>query len=103
MEVAFSEKKILSIAYLNLNSQRNKTNDLRNFIQDIPLAYFVLSETKLDSSFPTSQFHIPGYQIRAMRDRNKYGGGLTEYVKKSVICKKFKNLKRSHINLFVQN
>ena len=76
------------IAYLNLNSLRYKINDLRNFFQDPPLAYLVLSETKLDSSFPAAQFHIPGYQIRARRDQNKYGGGVIKYVKKGVICQK---------------
>ena len=76
------------IAQLDLNSLKNKINDLRILIQDIPLDYFVLSEAKLDKSFPTAQFHIPGYEIKAKKDRNKYGGGLIEYVKKVVICKR---------------
>ena len=38
------------IAYLNLNSLRNKINDLSILIQDISLDYFVLSKTKLDRS-----------------------------------------------------
>ena len=25
---------------------------------------FVINETKLDSSFPTEQFHIPGFSLR---------------------------------------
>ena len=62
------------IAHLNFNSVKNKINDLRILIRDIPLDYFVLSETKLDKSFPTAQFDIPGYEIRARKDRNKYGG-----------------------------
>ena len=57
-------------------------------MQDIPLDYFVSSETKLDKSFPAAQFHISGYEIRARKDRNKYGGGLIKYVKKGVICKR---------------
>ena len=70
------------------NSPRNKINDLRIPIQDIPLDYSVLSKTKLDNSFPIAHFRILGYEIRARRDRNKYGGGLIEYVKKGVICKR---------------
>ena len=61
-------------------------------MQDIPLDYFVSSETKLDKSFPTAQFHIPGYEIRARKDRNTYGGGLIKYVKKGVICKRIQKL-----------
>ena len=37
---------------------------------------------------PAEQFHIPGYEIRAPRDRNKCARGLVEYVKKGVTCKR---------------
>ena len=62
------------IVHLDLKSLKNKiNNELRILTQDIPLSYFVLSETKLDKKFPIAQFHIPGYEIRARKDRNKYG------------------------------
>ena len=86
--LSLSSPKNPAIAYLNFNSLKNKINDLRILIQDIPLDYFVLSETKLDKSLPTAQFHIPGYKIRARKDRNRYGGSLIEYVKKGFICKR---------------
>ena len=59
---------------------------------DISLDYFIVSETKLDSSFPSAQFHINGYQVRARRDRDKSGGGLIEFVRKGFICKRQKKL-----------
>ena len=86
-DTILSSPKTPVIAHLNLNRLKNKINGLRILIQDIR-SY--LSETKLDKSFPTRQFHIPGYEIRARKDRNKYVGGLIEYVKKGVICKKIK-------------
>ena len=49
---------------------------MRIILQDLELNYFVLSETKLNKSFPTSQFHLSRYEIRAWKDQNKYGGGL---------------------------
>ena len=55
-------------------------------LQDLQLNYFVLNKTKSDKSFPTSQFYLLGYEIRARKDRNKYGGGLLEYVKKGLLC-----------------
>ena len=55
-------------------------------LQDLQLSYFVLNKTKSDKSFPTSQFYLLGYEIRARKDRNKYGGGLLEYVKKGLLC-----------------
>ena len=30
----------------------------------ISLDYFVVNETKLDSSFPSAQFNIDGYEVR---------------------------------------
>ena len=46
-------------------------------MQNIPLDYLVLSETKLDESFPNAQFNLDGCEIRVLRDRDKSGGGLT--------------------------
>ena len=74
-----------AIGYLNINSLRNKIVDLREIMSDISLDYFVVSETKLDSSFPSAQFHINGYEVRARRDRDKSGGGLIEFVRKGFI------------------
>ena len=39
----------------------------------LQLDYFVVSETKLDSSFPSAQFHIGNYEIRNRKDRDKSG------------------------------
>ena len=58
------------------------------FIQDFHFDYLNLRKTELDNSFPKAQFDIPGYEIRARKSWNKYRGGLTEYVKKGVICKR---------------
>ena len=37
---------------MNINSVRNTIEDLQITVQDLPLDYLVLSETKLDESFP---------------------------------------------------
>ena len=63
----------LQINHLNLNGLKNKINDLRILIQDIPLDYFVLSQTKLHKSFPTPQSRIPWYEIRARRTEINMG------------------------------
>ena len=61
-------------------------------IARLQLDYFVISETKVDSSFPSAQFHIVDYEIRNLRHRNKSGGGLIEFVKKGIITKRLKDL-----------
>ena len=53
------------IAYLDINSLRNKVIDLGEILKDLPLEYLVISETKLDESFPNYQFKLNGYEVRA--------------------------------------
>jgi len=50
----------LIFAHLNINSLRNKFEFLKEKISSY-LDIFLISETKLDSSFPTSQFCINGF------------------------------------------
>ena len=45
--------------------------ELRLIIHDVPIDYFVSSETKLDNSFPNAQLTINNSEIRARRDRDK--------------------------------
>ena len=59
-------------------------------LHDLQLEYFVISETKLVDSFPSIQFAIENYQIRGRRNRDGHGGGLIEFVKKSIIYKRVK-------------
>ena len=49
------------IVYLNINSLRNKVIDLGEILEDLPLEYLVISEAKLDGSFPNIQFKLNGY------------------------------------------
>ena len=56
------------IGYLNIISLRNKFADLREIMSGISLNNFVVSETKLDNSFQSVQFHANGYEVRARRD-----------------------------------
>ena len=51
------------IAYLNINSLRNKVIDLGEILKDSLLDYLVISETKLHESFPNSQFNFNGYEV----------------------------------------
>ena len=68
------------IGQLNINSLRNKFCFLKEIIHG-KIDILVLTETKLDSTFPESQFCIPGYKIPYRRDRDGYGGGVMIYVR----------------------
>ena len=45
---------------------------------------FVINETKLDSSFPTEQFAIPGFGLPYRMDRDGNGGGTMIYVREDI-------------------
>ena len=45
-------------------------------------------ETKLDDTFPDSQFFIEGYSTPFRLDRNRNGGGVIIYVREDIPCKK---------------
>ena len=79
-------KNNLIIAHLNINSIRNKFDLLKELISS-NINILVISETKLDSSFPPGQFYIDGYMPPIRADRNRYGGGLLIYIKEGVPAK----------------
>ena len=74
-----------------MNSLRNKITDPRVIMNTLSLDYLVLSETKIDGSFPASQFIFKGYEIRARHDRDKCGVGLIEFVQRGLIFKRLRD------------
>ena len=82
----FKNLNCIIIAHLNISSTRNKSE---------PLAYkvignvdnFVISETKLDASFPIEQFKIPGFSTPFRRDRDRYSGAFLVFVREDIPAK----------------
>ena len=74
--------KNLIIGHLNINSLRNKFESLKSIISPI-FDIFLVSETKIDESFPKTQFSINGYRM-FRKDRNRFGGGLCVYVRENI-------------------
>ena len=58
-QIKFKNPNKLLVGHLNVDSYRNKM-DLQHFF-DGNTDIFLLSETKLDVSFPNAQFYIKGY------------------------------------------
>ena len=98
-DLRFEYPKYLLCGYLNINSPRNKIHDLGEIIHDTPLDYFVISETKLDDSFPYTQLTMSNYEIRTWRDRDKDSGGLIEFVRKGLICRRIGKYESLNIEL----
>ena len=76
----------LICAQLNINSLRNKFESLINIINN-NIDILMISETKLDISFPTGQFHIHGFSEPYRFDRNSSGGGILLYIREDIPSK----------------
>ena len=63
------------VGHINVNSTQNKFEMLSNNIKS-SLDILMISETKLDSIFPSNQFTIEGYATPIIFDRNGKGGGI---------------------------
>ena len=44
----------------------------------------MISETKIDISFPNSQFFYEGFSAPHRRDRTRWGGGLLMYINQNI-------------------
>ena len=84
-QLKLSNPHKIILGHLNINSLRNKFESIADVIQGT-FDIFLLSETKIDESFPDKQFCLNNY--RAFRkDRNWYGRGNMFYVNKNLPCK----------------
>ena len=82
------------ISYLNINHLRNKIVDLRPIMKDLEPTVLAIAETKLNDSYPSSQFRVDGYycpsEYRKDRTYND-GGGVLVYIKQGIPAKRLKS------------
>ena len=81
--------KNVTIGHLNVNSIRNKIFAVEELIKN-NIDICLLTETKIDDTFPNQQFNISNYRIMR-KDRNKNGGGLLFYINENIPCKVITN------------
>ena len=74
---------------LNINIINNKFEQLKRVIKN-NVDVLVVTETKLDSSFPFDQFSIDGFARAFRRDRNKNVGGVMIFVRDDIPSKEIK-------------
>ena len=77
------------LGHLNINFVEKQFDTLVPLVKD-KLDIFLISETKIDQSFPPAQFTINGYHNPFRRDRDKMGGGLLLYARDDITCKEIK-------------
>jgi exonuclease III len=68
-------KKILLLFFLNINSIFNKVRELDDVLKKCDPDAFLINESKLDSSVPTSWYINKKYKILRLDREDKGGGG----------------------------
>ena len=74
------------LGHININSIRNKIDLLFDIISN-RVDILLISETKIDGTFPKSQFIKQGYSEPYRLDRTAHGGGLLLYVRNDIPSK----------------
>ena len=67
------------MGHLNINSIRS-TFELLSSLIGGKIGILMISETKLDATFPANQFFIQGYSTVYRLDRNDKGGGRNDII-----------------------
>ena len=70
----------LVLAHLNINFIYQKFEALKSLVQN-KIDVLMISETKIDESFPSHEFEIEGFSTPFRLDRNFHGGGIILYVR----------------------
>ena len=76
-------RKECIVASININSLQNKFVEVKEWLEGNLADILTIQETKIDRTFPKSQFNISGYSL-FRRDRKKGGGGIIVYVRDNI-------------------
>ena len=82
-----SDSRELLIMHLNINGLQNKFEEVKQLVQNFEAQVLFLTETKIDNSYPKSQFRIDGYEVYC-RARVKGGGGVMALFSSGIPSKK---------------
>ena len=96
----------LIFAHLNINSIRNKFEFLAEQIKG-KIDILMISETKIDESFPQGNFLIDGFSSPYRLDRDSKGGGIMLYVREDIpsnfLASDNKPIESLYVELNLQN
>ena len=76
----------LILGHLNINSIVGKFDHLKVLIEN-NIDILVLTETKINSSFPNAQFTIDRFSAPFRLEQNRFSSGVLIYVREGIPCK----------------
>ena len=78
------------IGHININFIENKFEALVALVKN-KVDIIMITETKIDDSFPKNQFLMEGYSTPFRLDRNAHGGGIMIYIRDDIPSKELKS------------
>ena len=85
-EIRFKYPRNVMISHINVNSLRNKFDELRYMLDNGYLDILCVSETKLDSADAISLFNVKGFTT-FRQDKRKNSGGLMIFINERIACR----------------
>ena len=88
--VRLQNPKNIIFSYININSIRNKFDSLCSLISS-HVDVLSITETKLDNSFPNTQFLILNFHQPLRLDISRNSGVLLDFVRSSILARMLLN------------
>ena len=86
--------KNCKVGHINVNGFGGfKFADVKLWLSSLLFDVLIITETKLDTSLPNSQFEIQGLRLLRV-DRNCFGGGVIMYICNDIIYQHLKHLEK---------
>ena len=89
----------LIFANININFIRNKFEFLSTLMKG-NIDVLMVSETKIDNSFPVGDFFIDGFSTPYRLDRDRTGGGIMLFVREDIPSNVLATYEKNHIENF---
>lgn len=87
------------MAHININGLAGfKFAEVQMWLSSALFDLLIITETKLDETFPNSQFAIQGFHL-LRKDRNMHGGGVIMYIRKGIIFQRMKHLETNCVGI----
>ena len=87
-------------AHLHINPLPGKSDQLKVVIEN-DIDILIVTETKINLTFYSSQFMIEGFSMSFRFDRNRSGGGVILYVRDDIPSKLLDDIPSKHTNFLI--
>ena len=91
----------LIFTHLNINSIRNKFDSLADIIKE-DIDILMISETKVDDSFPCDQFFLDSFGTPFRLGRHRNGGGIMLFIRIDIPAKVVSTDDRPNESFYVE-